>query len=167
MNHGCNSCCFCRELTVPLPRVPIEPCSTPYCGRRPPPAVLALDDALRRFVMHLDGGGRLVEQPFVLRSSEGMDRCYLSGDRVVGFSEHACRGLAPSVSSRTDETAQLSSGKTMYGSAAAAFRGLRVALEMDWLPAMQRGLQLEAEALPAIWDVDFLRGPIDANGGDT
>jgi hypothetical protein len=129
--------------------------------------VLALDDALRRFAIQLAGGGRLVEQPFVPRSSDGMVRCYLSGDRVVGFSEHACRSLAPGVSSSADETARPSSGKTMYGSAAPAFRALRVAMETDWLPGMQRVLQLEAEALPAIWDVDFLRGPIDVTGDDT
>ena len=57
--------------------------------------VLALDDALNRFAPYLAGGGRLVEQPFVPRSTEGMVRCYLSGDRVVGFSEHVARGFLP------------------------------------------------------------------------
>ena len=40
-------------------------------------------------------------------------------------------------------------------------------METDWLPAMQRVLQREAETLPAIWDVDFLRGPINVTGDDT
>lgn len=129
--------------------------------------MMALDDALRRFAIHLTGGGCLVEQPFMPRCTEGMVRCYLSGDRVVGFSEHACRGLVPGVSSSVDDTVRPSSGKTMHAPAAAAFRALRVAMETDWLPAMRRVLQLEVEALPAIWDVDFLRGPLDVNGDDT
>ncbi len=129
--------------------------------------VLALDDALNRFAPYLAGGGRLVEQPFVPRSTEGMVRCYLSGDRVVGFSEHVARGFLPRVASRGSEKAPPSSAKTMYGPAAVAFCALRTAVETDWLPALQRVLQLDKETLPAIWDVDFLRGVVDAIGGDT
>lgn len=123
--------------------------------------MLALDDALKRFAILLAAGGRLVEQPFMPRCAEGMVRCYLSGDRVVGFSEHAARGFLPVGS------AGASSGKTMYGPTAAEFGGLRAAVETDWLPAMQRVLGLDTYSLPAIWDADFLRSGVEAPGEDS
>jgi len=35
------------------------------------------------------------------------------------------------------------------------------------VPAMQRILDLETDALPVIWDADFLYGPKDSTGQDT
>src|SRR5262245_43635785 len=55
----------------------------------------------------------------------------------------------------------------MYGPEAGAFRALRVAIESEWVPGMLRLLGLDAAALPAIWDADFLRGPRTAAGADT
>jgi hypothetical protein len=55
----------------------------------------------------------------------------------------------------------------MYPATAPAFGALRAAVESEWVPAMLGLLGLEAELLPAIWDIDFLRGPKTTAGDDS
>jgi len=107
---------------------------------------------------YLDSGGRIVEQPFLPRGDEGMVRCYLSGMTVVGFAQHRARGFLPSRSG---------SNKVMYGAGDVAFQALRSTMEREWAPAMCRSIGLAEDALPAIWDADFLRGPKTPAGEDT
>jgi hypothetical protein len=38
-------------------------------------------------------------------------------------------------------------------------------MEADWVPGLQRLLEIETSALPALWDADFLFGPKTAAGG--
>jgi len=47
---------------------------------------------------------------------------------------------------------------------AAAFRGLRMPLEQEWVPAMCRSVGLDETGLPALWDADFMFGPMDSTG---
>ncbi|MDA0337452.1 MAG: Cj0069 family protein [bacterium] len=53
---------------------------------------------------YFSGDGRMIDQQYQERLPEGMIRCYLAGDRVVGFGHQAINGSAPtgspSVSSR-------------------------------------------------------------------
>jgi len=121
---------------------------------------------VERFAAYLEGGGRLVEQPFLARAGEGMVRCYLSGGTVAGFGEHIPRGFSV-VDTGAESATALGFEKTMRGPEAAAFRALRVAVESEWVPGMLHLLGLDAAALPAIWDADFLRGPKTAADEDT
>lgn len=50
---------------------------------------------------------------------------------------------------------------------APGFETLRRKIETDWVPAMSRLLDIDAAALPALWNADFLFGPKDAGGNDT
>jgi hypothetical protein len=97
---------------------------------------------------------RLIDQAFQRSVSAGMVRCYMSQDRVVGFSEQ---------SPRRDEGAfGMKSAKTMHGADATAFQDLRQGMERDWTPGMQQLLDLKTHDLPALWDADFLyRAPED------
>jgi hypothetical protein len=129
-----------------------------------------LDAFLERLGAYLDGGGRLVEQPFLPRVAEGMVRCYLSGSAVVGFAEHLPRGLLsplPTASAEARGAPPLGFEKEMYDERAPAFRTLRDRLESEWVPGMQSLLGLGVSALPAIWDADFLRGAKTPAGEDT
>jgi hypothetical protein len=44
---------------------------------------------------------------------------------------------------------------------------LKAQLEQQWVPALQRLLEIETRQLPIIWDCDFLLGPKNAKGEDT
>jgi len=47
------------------------------------------------------------------------------------------------------------------------FQRLRTMMESEWTPRMMELLSLNREALPLIWDADFLYGPRTAAGEDT
>jgi hypothetical protein len=129
-----------------------------------------LETFVQSFAAYLAGGGRLVEQPFLPRSADGMVRCYLSGPAVAGFAEHVPRGFS-SADSASDEAVEgaprLGFEKRMHGPEVPALQGLRQALEREWVPALGRLLGLDDISLPAIWDADFLRGAKTPDGEDT
>ena len=47
------------------------------------------------------------------------------------------------------------------------FQPLKRVLEQDWVPAMQRLLDIDTNELPILWDCDFLLGPKREFGEDT
>lgn len=110
-----------------------------------------------------ESGGRVVDQAFQPRVGEGMVRCYLSGDTVVGFGEQFPR--LPQGSALPP--LGMASAKTMHPATEPRFAGLRRVMEAVWLPGMLGLLGLDPARLPAVWDADFLLGPRDASGADT
>ncbi|MDO9713671.1 Cj0069 family protein [Paracraurococcus lichenis] len=124
---------------------------------------LPLDAFLARCRTLFEAGGRVVDQVFQPRVGEGMIRCYLSGNAVVGFGEQFPRlpqgAAVPALG--------MASAKTMNPATEPRFARLRRAMEQDWLPGMLGLVGLAPAALPAVWDADFLLGPRDAAGADT
>jgi hypothetical protein len=47
------------------------------------------------------------------------------------------------------------------------FQPLRRLLEEEWVPAVQRLLDIDTNELPVLWDCDFLLGPKRESGEDT
>jgi len=47
------------------------------------------------------------------------------------------------------------------------FQSLKDILEQEWVPALQRVLEIDTRSLPVLWDADFLLGPKNASGEDT
>ncbi|ACL57211.1 Cj0069 family protein [Methylobacterium nodulans] len=121
---------------------------------------LPLDAFMAERVADFTDGGTLVDQPFQARHLEGMIRCYLSGDRVVGFGHQRVRALAPPEAGPAEP-------RLYSGPDDARFQCLRGLLEREWVPQMARLLGLDPEALPVIWDADFLLGPRNPAGEDT
>lgn len=102
----------------------------------------------------------LLDQAYQPRLSEGMIRCYVSGQRVAGFGHQMVRALAPPEAGPA--------GRRLYsGPTDPRFQELKAALERDWIPQMARVLDLSLDALPVIWDADFLLGPKNAAGQDS
>ena len=102
----------------------------------------------------------LVDQPYQARLTEGMIRCYVSGQRVAGFGHQMVRALAPAEAGPA--------GRRLYsGPGDARFQDLKAILEHDWIPQMSGVLDLLLDELPVIWDADFLLGPKNAAGHDS
>jgi hypothetical protein len=121
-----------------------------------------------RYFAYSDGAGRLIDQPFQPRITEGMIRCYLVKDEVVGFARQYPHESSPNADPSAPRAVfGLPSKKTMYGSDEPAFRSLRTKVESEWIPAMQTLVEVDAESLPALWDADFLLGPKDASRADS
>ena len=127
---------------------------------------LELDAFLARAARYFEysgGAGRLVDQPFQSRITEGLIRCYLVGGRVVGF----CRQYPDRAAPDPRRVFGLPSAKTMFPADETTFAALRARLESQWVPELQALVGVDALRLPFLWDVDLLYGPPDDTGADT
>jgi hypothetical protein len=130
-------------------------------GRRgSEPETLRLKDFLARCEIYFTGAGRLIDQAYQPRIGEGMIRCYSSQGEVVGFARQS-----------HDESDSVRFGlpaaKTMFPPDVPDLATLRRNMEQDWIPGLQRLLDIPTASLPAIWDADFLLGPKTSDGADT
>jgi hypothetical protein len=109
----------------------------------------------------------IVDQPFQPRLPDGMIRCYMGSDKVVGFGHQFIRALMPPPPEGLDSPAAQPGPRIMHGADAAPFQALRTKMEAEWTPRMMEVLGIEPASLPVIWDADFLYGPRTAVGEDT
>jgi hypothetical protein len=124
------------------------------------PRTLPLAAFVAELTADFDAGGGLVDQPFQARHLEGMVRCYMSGDEVVGFGHQLVRALAPAEAGPA--------GPRLYsGPEDPRFQRLRALMEGDWTPRLAGRLKIAADDLPVIWDADLLLGPKTPDGDDS
>jgi hypothetical protein len=145
----------------PGPRSPVR---VLHAQRGSVPEDLSLGSFMERCRAYFANDGRIIDQAFQPRLPEGMIRCYLAGDEVVGFGHQLIKALvAPPATGAPEPPGP----RIMHPADAPAFQRLRATMETEWLPAMQRLLDIPKAALPALWDVDFLYGPRTRDGLDT
>jgi hypothetical protein len=111
--------------------------------------------------------GCIVDQPFQPRLPDGMIRCYMGADKVVGFGHQFIRALIPPPPEGPESEAAQPGPRIMHPAAAEPFQALRTRMETEWTPQMMAVLAIDAASLPIIWDADFLYGPRTASGEDT
>jgi hypothetical protein len=116
--------------------------------------------------VYFERGGRILDQAFQPRLPEGMIRCYMSHNEVVGFGQQLIKALIPPDPSASPEANQ-PGPRIMYPPDAPPFRELRDKMESEWVPEMQALLDIPTGSLPALWDADFLYGPRTSEGADT
>ncbi len=107
----------------------------------------------------------VVDQAFQERLGEGMVRCYMVRNKVEGFGHQFVTALLRPPPGEAGPPAP--PPRLYYGPAQPEFQALKQKLETEWLPAMQRLLDIDTSSLPALWDADFLYGPKTASGEDT
>ena len=113
------------------------------------------------------GDGRMIDQAYQPRLPEGMVRCYLVHDRVVGFGHQAVNALFPPPAGAPPSEAPQPGPRIYHPPCMPAFQALKRQVETEWVPAMQRKLDIDTARLPILWDCDFLLGPHDDSGRDT
>jgi hypothetical protein len=131
------------------------------------PEDLKLTQFMGRCASYFASGGLIVDQPFQPRLPEGMIRCYMGVDKVVGFGHQLIKALISPPREGPDAPAAQPGPRIMHGPDAAPFQKLRRKMEQEWTPQMMQVLGLDAASLPIIWDADFLYGPRTADGDDT
>ena len=109
----------------------------------------------------------IVDQPFQDRLHDGMIRCYMGADKVVGFGHQLVKALVPPPPEDPDSPAAQPGPRIMHGPDAELFQVLRAKMESEWTLQMMDVLGLDAASLPIIWEADFLYGPRRAAGEDT
>jgi hypothetical protein len=88
-------------------------------------------------------------------------------DKVAGFGHQAVNMLYPAPPGAPSAEAPLPGPRLYHPATKPEFQALRTVLEIEWIPAARRLLEIETTALPVLWDCDFLLGPKTANGEDT
>jgi hypothetical protein len=131
------------------------------------PRDMPLDGFMSRCETYFDNGGCIIDQPFQVRLPDGMIRCYMGADKVVGFGHQLIKALMPPPPEGPDSKIAQPGPRIMHPASAPAFQLLRTKMESDWTPQMMQHLDIDAASLPIIWDADFLYGPRDAAGRDT
>jgi hypothetical protein len=131
------------------------------------PFVISRAEFLDRCAPYFADGGCVVDQPFQERLPEGMIRCYMGTDKVVGFGHQLIKALLPPPPEGAASPEAQPGPRIMHPARAPAFQALRRQMETEWTPQMMQLLGIERQALPIIWDADFLFGPRTAAGEDS
>ena len=112
-------------------------------------------------------GGRMIDQAYQERLPEGMVRCYLVHDKIVGFGHQAVNALFPAPPGSPPSEAPQPGPRLYHPPTMPEFQALKQKVEKEWIPEMQRLLGIDTDRLPILWDGDFLLGPKSASGEDT
>jgi hypothetical protein len=131
------------------------------------PEAMPLGEFMKQCEAYFANEGCIVDQPFQPRLPDGMIRCYMGADKVVGFGHQLIKALIPPPSEGPDSQAAQPGPRIMHPASAQQFQALRTKMESEWTPQMMRLLGIDVGSLPIIWDADFLYGPRDASGQDT
>jgi hypothetical protein len=131
------------------------------------PEDIKLGDFMERCEAYFAAAGCIVDQPFQPRLPDGMIRCYMGADKVVGFGHQLVKALVPPPPDGPDSAAAQPGPRIMHPASAPPFQALRSKMEAEWTPQMMQLLDIDAAALPIIWDADFLYGPRTPTGEDT
>lgn len=131
------------------------------------PEDLPLDEFMTRCEAYFADDGCIIDQPFQPRLPDGMIRCYMGADKVIGFGHQLIKALVPPPPEGPNSEAATPGPRIMHPASAPEFQALKNLIESDWTPQMMRALDVDARSLPVIWDADFLYGPRDASGRDT
>lgn len=129
--------------------------------------VMSLAEFFDRCEPYFTSSGKVIDQAYQNRLPEGMIRCYLVHNQVVGFGHQAINALYPTPMESNPGEAPQPGPRLYHPPSVPEFQALKNSLEQEWLPALQQVLEIETDHLPIIWDADFLLGPKDATGADT
>jgi hypothetical protein len=122
---------------------------------------LALDEFFERCVEYFEDGC-VIDQPFQVRLSEGVVRCYMAGERCAGFGYQKVKALVDAPAARAEV------GRRVYTfNTDPRFQRLRRLMEDEWTPQLTSLLDIASRDLPMIWDADFMLGPSAADGTDS
>ena len=138
-----------------------------HARRGSTPEEMALGDFMMRCEAYFTPDGCIVDQPFQSRLPDGMIRCYMGADMVVGFGHQFIKALIPPPPEGPESAAAQPGPRIMHSAESVPFQALRIKMESEWTPQMMDMLGLDATSLPIIWDADFLYGPRNAVGEDT
>lgn len=107
--------------------------------------------------------GHLIDQPYQERLADGMIRCYMSLNRVIGFGHQYVTALQ----TPQNNEPLIPPPRYYHSNDKKDFQELRRLLEENWISEMQSLLDIPTENLPLLWDADFLLGPKDSEDKDT
>ncbi len=128
---------------------------------------ISLNEFYTRCETYFTGPSRMIDQEYQIRLPDGMVRCYLVHDKVVGFGHQAVNSLFPAPPGKPAVDAPQPGPRLYYLPTMPDFQVLKQKVEQPWVPEMQEVLAIDDDRLPILWDCDFLLGPKTESGEDT
>jgi hypothetical protein len=128
---------------------------------------LSLGEVYKHFAPYFSAGGRIIDQAFAERLPEGMLRCYMVIDQVVGFGLQAINALYPAPEGGAPADAPQPGPRLYHPPTLQIGQKLKEKVESHWVPEMLHVLGMHRDELPLLWDCDFLYGPKDEKGEDS
>lgn len=138
-----------------------------HAKRGSPEELMPLDAFIAMCGPYFHAAPGMIDQAYQPRLTDGMIRCYLVRDRVVGFGEQLVNMLYPSSPGAALGTAPLPGPRHYFPPTRPDFQRLKEKLERQWVDELCAIVGLSRSRLPVLWDADFLYGPRDADGADT
>ena len=135
-----------------------SPLTVQHAQRGSDRTTLRFDEFVARMAPYFDDGGHMVDQAWQPRMTEGMVRCYLVRDEVVGFGLQAVNALYPAPRGASGGEAPTPSTRHYHPPDVPHLQALKHRLETEWVAELSRTLGIARERLPLLWDCDFLRG---------
>ena len=132
--------------------------------RGSPEQRMPLSQFIAQCAPYFEHGGQMIDQPFQSPVPDGMVRCYMTHAAVVGFGHQYVTALLHPENGSEPPPPQ---PRLYYPPSQAEFQPLKARMEAEWIPHMQRLLDVPTDALPVIWDADFLYGPKTPSGEAT
>jgi len=129
-----------------------------HAQRGSPEISITFDEFVASMASYFEAGGHMVDQAWQPRLTDGMVRCYLVQDRVAGYGLQAVNALYPAASGPGVGEAPMPGPRLYHPANLAHLHGLKARLETEWIPQLQRRLDIGADQLPLLWDCDFLHG---------
>ena len=102
------------------------------------PEELPLTEFMARCEPYFAADGCIVDQPYQPRLPDGMIRCYMGVDKVVGFGHQFIKALIPPPPEGPDSPAAQPGPRIMHGADAEPFQVLRAKMEAEWTPQMMQ-----------------------------
>lgn len=129
--------------------------------------VVAFDAVVERMRPYFEASGKMIDQAYQPRLTEGVIRVYMVETRVGGFGHQAVNALYPSDSNSKPEEAPQPGPRLYFPPDQPEFQRLGHLMETKWVGEMQKCLNISTAELPLLWDADFFLGPKDLDGNDT
>ena len=129
-------------------------------------AEMPFDEFVSLMAPYFEGGGHMIDQAWQPRLTEGMVRCYLVQDRVVGFGLQAVNALFPAAESSPSAEAPPPGSRLYHPPDVPHLQGLKQRLEQEWVAELRKTLGVDFDQLPLLWDCDFLLGQGSADQAD-
>jgi len=129
--------------------------------------IISLDDFYKICKRYFTDHDRMIDQAYQPRLTDGMIRCYLVHNQIVGFGHQAVNALFPAPPGKAPSEAPQPGPRLYHPPTMAKFQTIKRKVEKEWVPAMQQRLNINTERLPVLWDCDFLFGPKKTPDEDT
>jgi len=109
-----------------------------------------IDTFFTEFQPYFSGERPLINQAWNEHITNGIVRCYMTADQVVGFGYQEINALYP-----TADGVVVPGRRYYYTEHCALFADLRELMENQWIDTLAGKFGLTREKLPVIWDADF------------